>query len=456
MLGELILVRHGIAESKDTAKMDSDRKLTEEGVVEFEEFVPKLIPLLEDKDPLYIWTSPMVRAKETADILTESMNREVAEDKEFLADGDSNGLLQALKELEDGFAVVAVGHEPYLSMWAKEFTGTSLPFPKGGAASIKFNDKDSSQGQVEWKLAPREGEKWGKAESSSHRKGKKGGREDKGKASKGADTVVLAVLQEQMKAIEAAYRDFINNPYEPETTHQLRVSMRRLRGLLNFLKPLMEEDGYRMLNDSLREAGNRLGTLRELDVLIQECTELAMVDPELINNYSDVFRFLHEKRNRELQTIVSYTNMKDLEVLIAETKDNLQYLHLSLAGRKEADWEEYLTSRLERKQEQLRRAFKEVDHADYPASHQVRIKAKRVRYAANGFAKLMKAKAKKISKRAEELQEELGRYCDLHVNAQTLANYVDKTEDEPLQNAFRKLSQHQFDEREKLLAKEDR
>lgn len=456
MLGELILVRHGVAESKDTAKMDADRKLTEEGAKEFEDFMPELIPLLKDKDPLYIWTSPLVRAKETADILTAALGREAAEDKEFLGNGDSNALLQALQQLEDGFTVVGVGHEPYLSMWVKELTDQSLPFPKGAALSIQLNDKDSTRGKVDWKLAPGKGGKWGKAESSSHKKGKNSGQEDNNQQEPESDEQVLAVLREQLEAIRAAYRNFINNPYEPETTHQLRVNLRRMRGLLNFLKPTMEADGYTLLNDSLREAGNRLGTLRELDVLIAECTDLANTAPNLIDNYADVFRFLHEKRNRELQTLVSYSSMKDIEQLIEEAGENLAQLHLKLTDRKETEWGEFLANRLEKKQGRLRRDFKEVDHADYAASHQVRIQAKKVRYAANGFGKLMKAKTKKISKRAEALQEELGRYCDLHINAQTLESYAQKTEDPPLQEAFRKLSQHQFEERRKLLEENTR
>lgn len=453
MLGELILVRHGIAESKDTAKKNFDRKLTKEGIKHFEAFLPTLVPLLEDKDPLYLWTSPLVRARETADLLTGAMGREAAEDKDFLGDGNFSDLLQALKALPDGFAVVAVGHEPFLSMWAQELTGSSLPFPKGGAAAIKFEDENSAEGKVDWKLAPKEGGKWGKAKSSSQKKAKSGQEEPK---TKDRTEQVKRILLEQMDAVTAAHRDFANNPFEPETTHQLRVNMRRLRGLLNFLKPVMGEEGYSTLNDSLRDAGNRLGNLRELDVLIAECGELAKTDPTLIDNYVDVFHFLHKTRNKELRTLQSYSKMKAMEELLTEAKENVGTLELSLEERKERDWNAFLSQRLEKKNAALRRDFKQVDHADYPASHEVRIQAKKVRYAASGFGPLMKANVKKISSKAEALQDELGRYCDLYINAQTLEEYAKKTDDAPLQEAFRKLSQHQTEKRKELLAAEDK
>lgn len=159
MLGELILVRHGKAEDKDKGKRDFDRKLTEKGVREFSAFMETLAPLLQDKTTLKVWTSPLVRAKETAEILTNSLKGEAAQEKEFLATGNFDELLKELKAEKDHFTVVCVGHEPFMSVWTKELTGANLPFPKGSAVSILFDDKDSASGKVNWKLAPKQAKK---------------------------------------------------------------------------------------------------------------------------------------------------------------------------------------------------------------------------------------------------------------------------------------------------------
>lgn len=159
MLGELLLVRHGKAESKDTPKGDFNRKLTEEGIREFTDFMSVLEPLLRDKQPLKVWTSPLIRAKETADVLTEALKIEPATEKSFLANGDTKELLKDLKAEESGFTVICVGHEPFMSMWSKELTGAIMPFPKGAAMNIIFDDKNSANGKIDWKLTPKQAKK---------------------------------------------------------------------------------------------------------------------------------------------------------------------------------------------------------------------------------------------------------------------------------------------------------
>lgn len=160
MLGTLILIRHGKAESREVDKPDFDRTLTEKGIHEFTDFMQVIQPLLKDVSNLKVWTSPLVRAKETADIFTAAMGMDEAEEKQFLSNGELNALLQELKAEPDHFHVACVGHEPFMSIWAKELTGANLPFPKGGMMKIVFDDENSAIGKLDWKLAPKEAKKW--------------------------------------------------------------------------------------------------------------------------------------------------------------------------------------------------------------------------------------------------------------------------------------------------------
>lgn len=153
MIGELILVRHGKAESKLLDKSDFDRTLTEEGKREFETFMKKVVPLLEPKKQLEVWTSPLIRAKETADIFKEALGITEMKEKDFLGNGNLEGLLQALEKQDSQFVIACVGHEPAMSAWTKELTGQSTPFPKGGVVSIRF-EEDKEKGRLDWKLFP--------------------------------------------------------------------------------------------------------------------------------------------------------------------------------------------------------------------------------------------------------------------------------------------------------------
>ena len=88
MGGQLILIRHGIAEERTPEGDDFYRKLTEAGVEGLTAFLPDIAPLLTESGNLRIWTSPLVRARQTAELLAEAAAVEEIEQKEFLATGD--------------------------------------------------------------------------------------------------------------------------------------------------------------------------------------------------------------------------------------------------------------------------------------------------------------------------------------------------------------------------------
>ena len=71
MGGQLILIRHGIAEERTPEGDDFYRKLTEAGVEEMTAFLPDVAPLLTEAGNLKIWTSPLVRARQTAELVAE-------------------------------------------------------------------------------------------------------------------------------------------------------------------------------------------------------------------------------------------------------------------------------------------------------------------------------------------------------------------------------------------------
>ena len=94
---DLILLRHGEAEDAthpgDPAE-DAARRLTDDGKTKLSRSLPQLSLLLDDKKQLVIWTSPLVRARETAEILRDSLDlreRAMPDDlsqHEFNATGD--------------------------------------------------------------------------------------------------------------------------------------------------------------------------------------------------------------------------------------------------------------------------------------------------------------------------------------------------------------------------------
>lgn len=150
MKGELLLIRHGKAGTAEPDKNDFYRPLTDKGRTEFTTFLQKVKPKL-NQDALEIWTSPLIRAKETAEIVASELTVFTYEEKQFLANGDLGACLKAL-EMKPDFRVACVGHEPFMSMWVYELTGISTPFHKGAVLRIVF---DGEKVTLDLKLSPK-------------------------------------------------------------------------------------------------------------------------------------------------------------------------------------------------------------------------------------------------------------------------------------------------------------
>lgn len=59
------------------------------------------------------------------------------------------------------------------------------------------------------------------------------------------------------------------DPNQPDSLHQLRIQIRRLRSLLSFVKPLLELEGYTKWQNELRLWSHSMNELREIDVLYE-------------------------------------------------------------------------------------------------------------------------------------------------------------------------------------------
>jgi phosphohistidine phosphatase len=134
MAQQLWMLRHGEAVPHDS-KPDDERELTPRGRRQADVAGAALAALNEEFAACY--TSPKVRARETAELACAHLNIEpVLEDS--LADGFCRVDALALLEAHDGDArVLVVGHEPSFSQVVYDFTGGRVDFKKGGIAALR-------------------------------------------------------------------------------------------------------------------------------------------------------------------------------------------------------------------------------------------------------------------------------------------------------------------------------
>jgi len=154
---KLLLVRHGIAVEAGTAGLaDEARPLTREGSRRFEEAAKGLARVCPAPDVLL--TSPLLRAKQTAEIAAAAWGKLPVRAEPSLASGDFEDFMKALAALGDAELVAAFGHEPTLSGWLARLLGSRagerFAFKKGGAALLELR-KRHTEGTLLYAAPPR-------------------------------------------------------------------------------------------------------------------------------------------------------------------------------------------------------------------------------------------------------------------------------------------------------------
>lgn len=156
---ELYLVRHAIAAERGKEwPDDTKRPLTEHGISRFKGVVKGLAEL--DVTIEEIFTSPLVRAKQTAALLAAGLRgKPSVKTLEALAPGHQPAaVLQELARAARRRRLALVGHEPGLGELAADLIGARRPlvFKKGGICRIDIASFTSRRaGDLEWLLPPK-------------------------------------------------------------------------------------------------------------------------------------------------------------------------------------------------------------------------------------------------------------------------------------------------------------
>lgn len=156
---ELYLVRHGVAADRgDEYPDDSMRPLTREGVTRLRKEAQALETLGVGFD--HIITSPLVRTKQTADVLAQHMSSQpsVSTSDSLAPAGTPAAVLHELgKHMRKG-RIALVGHEPNIGELAARLIGSRVPldFKKGAVCRIDFEVfPPKGTGQLRWFVTPK-------------------------------------------------------------------------------------------------------------------------------------------------------------------------------------------------------------------------------------------------------------------------------------------------------------
>ena len=158
----LYLIRHGIATKRHQDLADEQRPLTSQGRLKTQQVAQRLCQLDLHFD--LILTSPLVRARQTAEILQAAgLSTQVNLSSTLAPLGDFNQWLRWLNSWQDsgGNSLALVGHQPDLSQWAERLVWGQpkevLELKKAGVMGLTLPKTGSAAGnsQLFWLTPPK-------------------------------------------------------------------------------------------------------------------------------------------------------------------------------------------------------------------------------------------------------------------------------------------------------------
>lgn len=234
-----------------------------------------------------------------------------------------------------------------------------------------------------------------------------------------AGAAVRAAISDGARRLIAAAPEALQGVVEG--VHQTRVATRRLRSDLWTFRALLDPSWAAPLRDELRWLGRTLGDVRELDVMLARLDKAAGEDREALSPVFDRLGKQHAEARARLNDALTGERFAELKGRLIEASrqpvlvgDHAAPCHVVLPTLVASAWK-----KLARRGRVLR------EHDDEEDFHEVRIRAKRARYAAEAVAPALDPEASKaaakFARAARKLQDLLGEHQDAVVAGSTVA-----------------------------------
>jgi len=147
-------LRHGIAQDGSPSMADADRQLVPAGIEKIKQLATKLEPW--DVQPAVIYSSPLVRAHQTAQIVAEYTGIHLQIQEALGLDFSARALQSIVDKHAENEDIMVVGHEPSFSSTISYIIGGgNITMKKGGLARVDLYSQHPLHGTLVWLLPPR-------------------------------------------------------------------------------------------------------------------------------------------------------------------------------------------------------------------------------------------------------------------------------------------------------------
>jgi CHAD domain-containing protein len=241
-----------------------------------------------------------------------------------------------------------------------------------------------------------------------------------------AETIKASIADSFGKLLDHEYRLRIDPERpDPHDIHQARVATRRLRSDLKTFSAYLDPVWLDHTREELRWLGNALGRVRDVDVLTKNLADAGATSLHTYEGTAELIGLLLLQRAdhvAELREAVDSDRYLDLLDRLHAAQERPPVPSGSLTSIKAA---KVLPSLLDKRWRSVRRNIRKGGaHPDEGSLHKVRIRAKRLRYAAETSAPVIGRSARKIAGAAESLQDTLGELRDSQAAEEWLVDMV--------------------------------
>ena len=243
-----------------------------------------------------------------------------------------------------------------------------------------------------------------------------------------------------------------------EYVHDMRVSIRRMRSLLRLLRPYYDGREAKKMRDSLSRIGLSLGTVRDLDVLLENLHVYQLTrEAEQQAALQEVIDDLEARRVAARAALVTLLDSKFYRQFVKSFSTFLLTPEAGVAQVKTTGVApvqiRHLLPVLIHDRLAVVRAYDSILlEADAPTLHGLRIEFKRLRYTLSLFGDLLGDTSASYITEIKTLQDCLGHMNDVTTARLQLKDYLDTSHSTALAPYFAHMEAQEAEQKAKLSA----
>jgi len=244
---------------------------------------------------------------------------------------------------------------------------------------------------------------------------------------------------------------FIKEPGNIEVVHAFRISIRRFRSLMSFVKPVLKLEEYLAVQEKMRSLEQKFSYIRQLDVLIEECNGIVKKNKDQFSSETVLGGALKTARGAEQAQVSHIVSIGTATPDILSVWAWLMEKPLENNADAEVPLESFTEKRLGNWLKRIQNDLENVGEYDNAAFHAFRIRCKKLRYALDMIAPVLDNKYKKLLADSKELQELLGNIFDTGRNISEVKKLLSNQSDLSLHFEAGAFTGYQLSKAEVLL-----